>query len=409
MPSIRRSLCRYAGFLLVAAAVADPAAAQQDPNQPRPAMKFGPVELWPRMAMRNIGVDNNVYNDSENPVRDFTATIAPTLDVVFKPGDRLRVSYLTITEFVWFQKEKSERSSNRGFVARAEANLTYFTPFVSYASSHTRERPNSEIDERALRNPRTYSTGLRTRMGLSTDVGVALRRTSTTYAPGESFRGVDLARELNNNTDAIDLNMSVALTPLTSVGVAVSREEDRFELSPLRNSQSWRITPTATFKPAGLLNGSASVGYMTFDALDPDVADYTGLVARGLVTMSLERYVIETSFGRDVRYSYDKDTPVYVWTSGKGGLRMEMFGGLDVQVSGAREVMNYKRLAAAAPDDDAPPRDVYHLYSIGLGFTFRKIRFGLDGEFSQRRSKSVDRGFENNRVFGTLSWGATPQ
>lgn len=403
-------MCRLSACALVFVLLAAPAAAQdEDPNKPRPAMKFGPVELWPRMTMRNIGVDNNVYNDPENPKRDFTATVAPTMDVVFKAGDRLRVSYLTLTEFVWFQREKSQRSSNRGFVARAEANLTYFTPFVSYGSSQTRERPNTEIDERALRNPRSYATGLRTRIGTAMDVGAALRRSSTTYAPGETFRGIDLARELNNETDAIELSVGMALTPLTSVGFSMSKEEDRFELSPLRNSQSWRYAPTVSFKPTGLLNGTASVGYMKFDALDPTVADYTGLVARGSVGMLLERYVVETTFVRDVRYSYDADTPLYVFTSGKGTLRLELFGGLDVQVSGARDVMNYKRRQDVLPDEDSSDRDVYHLYSFGLGFTVRKIRFGVDGEFSQRRSAHAGRGFENNRVFGTISWGAIPQ
>lgn len=407
--NVRHQLTGILCALVVLGPGAAAPASAQDPNEPKPAMKFGPVELWPTMAFRNIGVDNNVFNEAENPKQDFTATIAPTMEVVFKPGTRVRLSYSTLTEFVWYQKYKSERSTNRGFVARGEVNLTYFTPFASYSSSQTRERPNSEIDERALRNPRVYAAGFRTKIGLATELTAAIRRNSQEYDPEASFRGVRLAQQLNNETDAIDVSLGVAVTPLTSIGLGVSKEEDRFQLSPLRDSKSLRITPTVNFKPTALLNGSASVGYMRFDAADPRVEDYAGLVARGTIAMTVERYSIDTTFGRDVRYSYEENAPTYIWTSARATLRTELFGGLDVKLGAGRDVMNYNRRADVTDEDVVPDRDIYRVYSAGLGFTLRRIRFGVDAEFNQRTSGLEDRGYENNRVFGTISWGAIPR
>lgn len=407
--SSRPRLIRFALVPLVLLAVlVMPAAAQEE--EAKPAMKFGPIELWPTMAIRNVGIDNNVYNDAENPKKDFTATIAPTMLVLYRGGDRIKLSYTTLTEFVWFAREKEERSANRGFVVGAEANLRFFTPFATYSSTQTRERPNAEIDERARRNPRTWATGLRTRLGLFAQLSASLRRSSEAFDPEAEFRGVKLATQLDRHTDGIDTALTLSLTPLTSVGVAVTREEDRFDLSPLRNSKMLRITPTVSFAPTGLLSGSASVGYLKFDAADARVGDYGGLYARGSVAMSLERYHVETTFGRDVRYSYEVTTPTYITTHGRGTLRTELFGGLDVKLSAGRDNMHYQRRSdIEATEEDVPSRDIYDSYSFGLGWTFRKIRFGVDGEFGQRKSAQAARSYQNNRIFGTISWGATPR
>src|SRR5687768_10133572 len=79
-------------------AVADPGFAQptSEPTA-QPSLKLGPFELWPTMAIRNIGVDNNVFNEAEDAKRDFTATVAPNLTVVVRPS-WMRLSYTTISE-----------------------------------------------------------------------------------------------------------------------------------------------------------------------------------------------------------------------------------------------------------------------------------------------------------------------
>ena len=375
-------------------------------EEQRPTIKIGPVELWPLILVRNIGVDANVYNDPVNPVRDFTATVAPNLELVVRPS-WMRLSYTSISEFVYFREEKSQRSVNRGFQTRADFNLSYFQPYVVAGGLLTRERQNTEIDIRARRQLRNYGAGVRMRLWTSTSVSAGFRKNTSKFVEANQFRGVDLGSQLNNETDAIDASLTVDVTPLTTLGVAVASEHDRFDGSPLRNSDALRITPTISFKPFGMFNGSASVGYLRFDAFDPAVEDYAGLVASGTIgVLVLERFKLDTTFGRDVRYSYDAQTPTYIWTSGRGTLRTDLIRGLDVSITGGRDVMNYRPLAGLT----AAGKDTYLVYGGGLGYTIsNRIRVGVEAEFYERRSRLLDRGFENNRVFGTLTWGARPQ
>jgi hypothetical protein len=63
------------------------ATGQVVPVEPEtPAMTIGPVEVRPRIVFANVGVDNNVFNEFENPKSDFTATISPDLDLSIRPG-----------------------------------------------------------------------------------------------------------------------------------------------------------------------------------------------------------------------------------------------------------------------------------------------------------------------------------
>lgn len=393
--------------VLAVALWASTAAAQpQPPEAQNPPMKIGPVELWPTMVIRNIGVDANVFNEATNPKRDFTATIVPNLEAVIRPS-WMRLSYTAISEFVYFKKYTSERGVNRGFQSRLDVNLPYFQPFATIGAMRTKERQNTEIDVRARRDLRNYGAGIRTHLGNATSVSVGARRHTSRFVGGDQFRGVDLATELNNETNAIDASVMLDVTPLTSVGITFSKEEDRFDTAVLRNSNATRIAPTVSFKPLGLFTGSATVGYLRFDAIDPQVEDYTGLFATGTIGVTLvDRYRIETTFARDVQYSYDRETPTYISTSGRGTLRTDLFAGLDVKVAAGHDVLNYRPVAGGG----SVAKDTYNVYSVGLGYTVReRIRVGVDAEFYERQSARAGRSFENNRIFGTLTWGAKPQ
>jgi len=386
---------------------ARPTFAQPPPSEDetRPTLKIGPVELWPTVVFRNIGVDNNVFNDAESPKQDFTLTVAPNLEAVVRP-DWMRLSYTALSEFVYFAKNKSERSVNRGFQSRFDLYSPIVQPYLQAGAMLTQERPNHEIDERARRQLRNYGGGLRFPLGTGASISVGVRRDSERFVEGDRFRGVDLGSELNTRSDVIETILAIDVTPLTTVGVTVAKEADRFDNDALRDSNAIRITPTVTFQPLGLFSGSASVGYLRFDPVDPAVAEYGGLVASGTVGVTLlDRYRIETSFGRDVRYSYDRDTPTYVWTSGRGTLRMDLFGGLDVRLTGGRDVMNYRPRAGVAE----PGKDAFVVYGAGLGYSLLKMRFGVDAEIWERESGRAGRGYRNNRIMGSLNWGASPR
>jgi hypothetical protein len=377
-------------------------AQSRDPE--RPSLRVGPVEFRPTMAFTNVGIDSNVFNEHSNPKRDFTFVATPDLEVSLHPG-RLRVAYTTGTELVYFRQYTSERSVNRRFGASANLDLTILKPFVTVSSSHTSARPNSEIDLRARHHPRAYTAGTRLKIASRSELMFTAREGRETYDEDEDFRGVDLARTLDQKTRGYDTAFNLALTPFTTAGLVVSTEQARFDHSPLRNSNTLRVAPTVTFSPLGLITGTGSVGYRRFKGLDPSLPEYRGLVASGSIgILFIGRYKLDTTFTRDVRYSYEETLPYYLVTGVRGTLAAQTVGLLELRVLGGRESMNYRAVGALP----SPGLDLVTSYGAGAGYRVGdRVRVVVDAEFLHRSStRDLLREYDNHRIVASLTWGA---
>lgn len=397
-------VCKLLVCVIAAVLTAPAAVLAQSADPERPTVRLGPVEFRPRLAFTNVGIDYNVFNERVNPKRDFTFVATPDLEVSLHPG-RLRLAYTTGTEFVYFRQYSSERSLNRNLGARADLDLTILKPFASFTSAQTSARANSEIDVRAEHRPRTYAAGTRLKIASRTEMVFTAREARDLYVDGEEFRGIDLARTLDQKTRGYDAAFNVALTPFTTAGVVVSTEQTRFDRSPLRNSDTLRIVPTVTFSPLGLITGTASIGYRRFNGLDASLPDYSGLVSAGSIgILFVGRYKLDTTFTRDVRYSYEDVVPYYLVTGGRGTLAAQAFGQLELRILGGRESMAYRGGVAAT----VPGTDRLTSYGGGVGYRIGdRARVVVDVEFIHRLSdRDPSREYRNHRIAASLTWGA---
>jgi hypothetical protein len=305
---------------------------------------------------------------------------------------------------VYFREYTSERSVNRNLGARADLDLTILKPFASVNSGHTSSRANSEIDVRARHHPREYTAGTRVKLASRSEIVLTARETRDTYNDGEEFRGVELASTLDQKTRAYAAAFNMALTPFTTAGLVATKEEERFDRSPLRNSDSLRIEPTLTFSPLGLITGKASVGYRRFRGLDPSLPDYSGLVSAGSIgILFVGRYKLDTTFSRDVRYSYEEVAPYYLVSGIRATLAAQTFGLFELRALGGRESMTYRGVGDAA----LPGLDRLTSYGAGIGYRMaRHARFVVDVEFSRRAStRDLSREYRNHRIAASLTWG----
>lgn len=400
---LRLLLCSVAAVALTPAL----AAAQTDPQ--RPGVRVGPLQISPRLVFSNIGVDDNVFNEPTDPKRDFTLTATPDVELSVQPG-RLRLAFTSQVDFVYFHKYTSERSVNRIFSGRADLDLTRLKPFFTVSAAHTSARLNSEIDSRARHHPRAYAAGTSLRLASRTSVAFTARAVSESYDPGleNSFRGIDLSTSLDSETKGYDASFNVNLTPFTTVSLVATREQQRFDHSPIKDADSLRIAPTVTFSPLGQITGTASVGFRRFNGIDPSLPDYSGFVSAGTIGLLLGgQYKLDTMFSRDVRYSYEEGLPYYILTGGRATLAIRTVGALDVRVTGGRESMDYRALG----DVGTPGRDRLVIYGTGFGYRFaERIRLAIEAEFSHRTSEhDTSREYTNRRIMATLNWGAINQ
>src|SRR4029077_3111948 len=130
-------------------------------------------------------------------------------------------------------------------------------------------------------------------------------QTRVDYDKGAVFLDSNLHFELNRTMTTGTLNVRYRLSALTSVLFDVGQEQDRFEFSQLRDSDSTRIAAGIKFEPRALIKGSASFGYRNFQPLSSDTAPYRGAVAAVDLYTALGPTKLGFQANRDVQYSYE--------------------------------------------------------------------------------------------------------
>ena len=385
-----------------------PLAAQtmSPPNPGSLPVRLGPVLVDPRIALTNIGVDTNVFNqpDSEGPERDFTMTIAPSADL-WLPAGRTWLFGIVREDVVWFKEFVSERSLNSVLRGGWLVPLTRLSFNVGTGWTHTRERPGFEIDARAERDEREFTGAAEVLTFARTRFGVRGERRRFEYDDGQMFNGVDLREELSRTNDVFAFTTRYELTPLTTLAASVSREQDRFLYSPLRDSDTGRIETGLEFDPSALIRGSARVGYRDFDPADPALAGYSGLTASAdIAYVAFDALRVSFRAGRDVEYSYDEKQPYYLQSGFSASLTVQIYGPFEIGGRYGSQRLSYETRGGASALDDRVDRVHSYGGSVGLHIG-RDLRIGFNLDHQERTSELPERAYDGLRYGASVTYG----
>lgn len=394
------------GLALAASTIlAGPAlAAAQESEDPADSAWFriGPVHLTPSLSIRDVGVDNNVFNDSDDPVKDFSATINPEVRGGMRLGPA-RITAGTSVGFVYYSRYKNQESVNTLHEAEIEVPLNRLRPFAGFELVRTRARPGFEIDARARRSEPAFRGGAEIRVSGTTSVRITARRTRTEFDEGELFLGRDLAETLNRQTNSAAASLHFSLTPLTSLVIASEAERTRFDANPARDSNGLRLSSGFEFAPDALLHGSAFVGYRSLDGIGGGLPPFSGIsTAVGLGYVFRGSMRIDGRFDRDVGYSFEDVAPYYLATGGSITVTQQVVGPVDVTGTLTRQSLKYRALD---PASSANRVDVVHTLAGGGGYRVgESTRVGLNVEYTERTSNTVlRRAYDRLRIFATLT------
>ncbi len=396
---------RGAALALLLAAIAPAGAQAQAPPDPADTARVqaGPFSLNPRLELLNVGVDSNVFDEAEGARQDFTATIRPSLDATLRLG-RGRVTGRSWLDAVYFQKYKDQRSLNRFGEVRAEARLTRLIPYVTASGLVTRERPNREIDQRARHTSQKVGGGASLLMFSRTSIVGGVTREIVRYDSTEFFRGENLSRQLDETRTSVHGGLRFALTPLTTLSVTATSDQDRFDLSPERDADTLRIAPTFEFDPSALLSGTVSVGYRRFTPLHDTMPAFRGLVAQVATRYTLlGRTRFDVQVSRDIDYSYQSQEPYYLRTGGTLTVTQLLAGPIDVQGVAGRERLEYRGTTGGT---GALPADTTEVGGGGVGYRLgQTARIGVNIDVTRRRSPESHRSYDRRRIFGSVIYG----
>ena len=380
------------------------AAAQQipttadDPAAEAP-IRFGVLAFDPRIALTNLGVDTNVFNDIDNSQSDFTFALKPGTDMFMRAGRGL----LTVTgnvEFVYFNEFETERSINSDVLGRFEFRFNRLRPYASASWLDTRQRPGYEIDARARHYEADYHAGSDLRVASKSTVRLDFRHLDYSFDGDEVFDGRALHEELNRALRGIELSWRQRLTVLTTWVTRMSRETERFEFEDLRNSDSFRVSSGFELGRFALIRGSAFLGFRSLKPAAGGVfPEFTGVTADVDVFYTAPTQTrLGAAVNRNIQYSYEDRTPYYVQTGWTATLTQRITGRWDVQLTGGRDRLAYQAIIQAV---DART-DFVSRFGGGIGYTFgEQMRMSFDVN-SYHRSSEVP-----GREYGTIRAGVS--
>ena len=387
-------------FLLAAPAVAQPAS-EADPLETMP-LRYGPLGLSPTLTVTDVGVDSNIFNSAGERKSDFTTTIVPRVQARLRTG-RLLLSLSNATGFVYYHDYADERSVNYTAEGRADFDAGRLQPYFSAGFVDTRERLNAELDARAPRTQNALAGGAKLRVASKTGLSIDLRRTELRFDEGARFEGVPLERTLNSRTEGVDVAVQLFLTPLTTLSVVTSIQQDRFTQAPERDADSFRILPGVQFDPDALIRGSFALGYRRFTPVEHRLPDFSGVVAEGTLGWTVAgRTKFDVSLKRDVQYSFEIAEPYYLLTGGRFSVTHHIAGPWDVQALAGRQRMDY-RADLTRSDERIDKADIF---GGGVGYRLTEnVRVGGNFEYSRRRSDRPERRYQRHRIYASLAYG----
>ena len=398
---MRKVLVMAAGVLLIGVQAHAQVAPPPDPLESM-AFRMGSLGLSPALAITDVGVDSNIFNESGEPREDFTATFTPQLTARFRAG-RVLLTGFNSTGFVYYLDFADERSINYVLNGRADLDAGRFQPFVAGDLQDTHERLNQEIDVRAGRMGRTGSAGLKILGGPRTAFIVIGRWHDFEFDSGETFEGVSLSTSLNRQVDTYEASLEHALTALTTLNVTAAWQDDRFDQSPERDARAFSIVPALNFDPIALVQGTLAVGYKKFEPRSSDLPEFSGVVVRTGVTYTLlERTRFEFRATRDVQYSFETLEPYYVGSGARLQITYRLTGPFELQGAASRDRLSYQSIGSTLSERV----DRVDLFSAGVGYRLAEnARLGLNWEYSRRLSDRPDRRYDRRRLVASMLYG----
>lgn len=409
MRSANRSTTARAIVVMAIAMGAFASAATAFGQTGAPAGRFvlGPLQWTPTLQLRDAGVDSNVFNTPDNAKQDVSATFTPRVDSTLALGI-LQAATQASAEYIYFERYTNERALNGRVASRMAFPLSRIRPTATVSWARIKDQASNELDVRVPHTDRGYGAGVTTKLTSRLDVTLELNRQSIAYDLGKTFRGVDVAAQLNRKGTTAVLGIQAAISPLTVFIVDGGAGRDEFELDSSRDTDNVRGSVGLVFAPDAIISGHASIGYHTMHAQHPSVLPSGGLEFSGVtsnVDLSytlLGRTRFNPRLSRDTTYSVSATQPYYVSTAGGLEIYQALVGPLDLVVRGHREKLAYPESAL-----EAARTDFADTYGGGLSFRVSaQGRIGLNYDDTKRRSSAGSMfSYARRHIYTSVTYG----
>ncbi len=369
-----------------------------------PTFRLGPFQAFASFAIRRLGYGDNIYFE-DRPVRDFTATLVPSL-TVYLPIRRKAIFYVRESpEYTFFLRETRMREFTNGYGGGAKVLL--FNRFVLSGDYQFQSRIEAVSVE--LGRP-TRDTLIRTSAGLyyetarRTSIGLTGSIDKMSYEDVSAEGGqIALSSLLDRTERNAALEVYYRIWSEAFWFVKAGATDYRFAASAgSRDATSVQATTGIRFPLLGRVSGTLSVGYKKFDPKAAGRASYAGLVADSEIEARTGRFALRAGFGRDLRFSYYDDAFYYIEDSFRTGGSFYPAGFVRLDYGYNRGRLRYPRVEAADPVSGATVIDsrTDDQWSHSAALVFRVFRTaGLGVQATFERWTSTVPGWNRDRTY----------
>jgi hypothetical protein len=398
-------LVRTAVILLVFAVC--PAAAQ-DWRRPDPKaepwrdarLRLGPIFFNPTFQIKDLGRDDNVFNDTEDAARqDLTGTLAMTS----LAGLQARSFLFTAEQsnsYTWYRTYTSERSVDGSLKLIGQLRLGFIRPWVGWERTETHARGGFEIDARAGRETPSWEAGSDLQLGWRLGLTGVYRKSELKYAEGEFYDGVNLAATLDRKSESIVGYGRLELTDWTSAIGGVEHNRLRYTQATIRDSDDiyyFGGVESSTESPLGL---NLRAGWYEQRHKDPAVIGFEGVVANGSMTFIVQDFM-QVSLGADrsIGQSYEEIYPYYIEQGGEARTTIRFSEHFDLKFDAKAKWLRYRETFTG---EDLPRLDRSMVAGAEFGYYFggaSGTRVGIRYELAKRNSPVDLKNYTRSRVY----------
>jgi hypothetical protein len=309
MPATRplKLLLRCAATAAVAFSAASARPADDDgPEQPK-QHHIGKITFTPRILLKSAGVETNVFQTLQDPVRDDIAVISPRVDGFAPLSDHTRVSGMGFLEQYYYRQNAQERATN--FYGEGEVVGDY-GPWVlkgGGGGGQFTERLSVEVGDLLTHQEERAHAGATLKVSRRISATVQASGETYTYSPGVFRYGGNIKDALDRRTLLGAAQLRYTLTSLTTAVVGAEVQNDNFPSQPPvfpRDHQSYRYVGGLELADRAMVSGRVLAGVREFPGtLAEGIVPYTGPVVSADLTAPVLHVLRLHGVGeRDVQY-----------------------------------------------------------------------------------------------------------
>lgn len=392
-----------------------PAAARAQTGPPPPTgpvedpaetakIRLGPLFMQPNFGLRDVGRDNNVFNDPADPQSDWMATVNMGMLAGLRFGPA-RLTVRTDSNYIYYAHFRSERAIDGNTRTQFEVVNPRLRPWIAMERRKSHDRAGLEIDERASREMPAYEAGVEFRPGFRLGTRLTYRHREIEYQDEETFEGESLAAALDARYQDLALQLLYEISPLSSFRFSGEVSRARFDVATIRDADDIAVFAGIEGKRDAAIEGYIEAGWRERKARDPLAPSFSGPVARASAAFVLWDQV-RIAFGadRDLAWSGDEAYTFYVQQGGTTSVAWRPHDRFEIVGTGRYYDLVYEDPIGEAVD---PRTDSVYSYGGGIGFFLRGYpgtRLGVTAERAVRESVLAGRRYDTPRIFTTVGF-----